>query len=44
LLEAFHVLDSGPMTGEELAWMRRVGAAVYHQKHHNFLLRKLIFD
>ena len=42
--DALRVLDSPPMTPDELAWMRRVGAAIYKQQAHNFLLRKLIFD
>ena len=44
LLEAFQTLESSPMNEEELAWMRRVGAVIYQRKHHNFILRKLIFD
>jgi predicted aldo/keto reductase-like oxidoreductase len=42
--DTLRVLDSPPMTSDELAWMRRVGAAVYQQKAHNYLLQKLIFD
>jgi aryl-alcohol dehydrogenase-like predicted oxidoreductase len=42
--DTLRVLDSPPMTPDELAWMRRVGAAIYQQQAHNFLLRKLIFD
>jgi aryl-alcohol dehydrogenase-like predicted oxidoreductase len=42
--DTLRVLDSPPMTADELAWMRRVGTAIYQQQPHNFLLRKLIFD
>ncbi len=42
--ETLRVLQSPPMTADELAWMRRIGANVYSRKAHNFLLRKLIFD
>ena len=42
--EALRVLDSPPMTADELAWMRRIGANVYRKKAHNYFLRKLIFD
>jgi len=44
LQEALRVLDSPPLTVDELAWMRRIGALVYPTKAHNLLLRKLIFD
>lgn len=44
LLEALKVLDSSPMTADDLSWMRRIGALVYPTKAHNLLLRKLIFD
>jgi predicted aldo/keto reductase-like oxidoreductase len=30
--EAIAALERGPMTEEELAWMRRVGAAIYGRK------------
>lgn len=42
--EALRVLEAPPMSADELAWMRRIGAKVYKNKAHNFLLRKLIFD
>jgi aryl-alcohol dehydrogenase-like predicted oxidoreductase len=41
---ALEVLNSPPMTADELAWMRRIGASVYNRNAHNYLLRKLIFD
>ena len=44
LQEAFVAMNAPPMSEDELAWMRRVGQTVYHRQHHNFLLRKLIFD
>lgn len=44
LQEVYKTLDSSPMSGEEMEWMRRIGATVYKKQAHNFLLRKLIFD
>jgi len=42
--DTLRVLDSSPMTSDELSWMRRIGTAVYQKQAHNYLLRKLIFD
>lgn len=42
--DALRVLESSPMTPDQLAWMRRIGATVHDQKAHNYFLRKLIFD
>jgi aryl-alcohol dehydrogenase-like predicted oxidoreductase len=42
--DALRVLQASPMNTDELAWMRRIGAAIHDQKAHNYILRKLIFD
>ena len=42
--EALRVLESTPLSDEEIAWMRRIGSAVRNKQAHNFILRKLIFD
>lgn len=44
LQEAIAALQAPPMSGEELERMRRIGSVIYKRQHHNFLLRKLIFD
>ena len=44
LIEALKTLDAPPIDEQEDAWMRRIGNVIYQQKHHNFVLRKLIFD
>lgn len=42
--DAIAALQAPRMTEDELARMRRIGKVVYNRQHHNFLLRKLIFD
>ena len=44
LEEVYRALSAPPMTDEESEWMRRIGKLVYPKKHHNALVRKLIFD
>ncbi|HSP06095.1 MAG TPA: hypothetical protein VLR94_02910 [Acidobacteriota bacterium] len=44
LKDAIAALHAPPMAEDELARMRRIGKVVYQRQHHNFLLRKLIFD
>ena len=44
LEDAYRALSLSPMTDEEMEWMRRVGKIVYPTRHHNALLRRLIFD
>ena len=44
MVETLRVLQAPPMTPDELAWMRRIGANVYHRNAHTYLLRKFIFD
>jgi aryl-alcohol dehydrogenase-like predicted oxidoreductase len=44
LEEAMRILQSSPMTADELSWMRRIGAKVHNRKAHSYLLRRFIFD
>jgi len=44
LNEALKAGDLPPMTDEEMTRMRRIGSGVRTRKHHNWLVRKVIFD
>ncbi len=41
---AFQAADMPPFSGEDLDRLRRIGSVIHGRNHHNWLLRKLIFD